>query len=389
VSAAAPAYVSGRVVITGTNAPVARASVAVYALGGVTAGETAHTLLNGSFVVKLAQPGNYGVEVESDSSQPYHANLTVPAAGLTGLTFVVKPVPTLHLKLIGPDGEPLRGGSVDTWMDIHSYVAERPFVRGARPGTPEPRNVSPDGTVDIPMPPTVDAEHTSQITVGVREAQIGWGQTHIDGWTEDPLTVYLQKGAVLSGKVLGDDGKPIPGSQIIAVRASNPEEGYRQLFIGPLGETALRAAAVSDEDGKFSIPALPYGPYWIQARFPKGGMGAQMVTLSKSNQQVALSARDDAFGGAAPFGVLPRQGIPPGGPAWPLPFGFRRGPLVPPVNPNPRGFGQVPMIPQVPGAPQFPPIPRLFPGPRRDPMPQEAPRAPKPQAGGGGVLHLI
>jgi len=70
-------------------------------------------------------------------------------------------------------------------------------------------------------------------------------------------------GAALEGFVLGADGQPVPGANVLV----GPEDAYDRLFIDGGGRARVPAGqAVScDERGRFTVPGVPIGKVPVQA----------------------------------------------------------------------------------------------------------------------------
>jgi protocatechuate 3,4-dioxygenase beta subunit len=80
------------------------------------------------------------------------------------------------------------------------------------------------------------------------------------------VTVRLEKGATVSGSLMGRDGKPVIGAQVILGAATTPaaDNPFARVLAEQL-RSASRKRAVSDAEGKFSIAGVLAGTYKIRA----------------------------------------------------------------------------------------------------------------------------
>lgn len=122
--------------------------------------------------------------------------------------------------VLGPDGQPLQGVHVVAGWNEH-WLGDQP-LEGAR------------FTVEQLVPGrkrTLVFEHEARKLIGTIEAS---------GDGDDPLEVRLQPWATVRGRVVDDDGKPLPGTQL-----------------GVSGPVPRRVK--SDNDGRFLIEGLAPG----------------------------------------------------------------------------------------------------------------------------------
>jgi hypothetical protein len=82
------------------------------------------------------------------------------------------------------------------------------------------------------------------------------------GQTMTALSITLTPDGVITGRITDQDGDPVAGSQVSALRSSYIQ-GRRQMVI--------LAATVTDDQGNFRIPNLPPGRYHLSARPPIPG----------------------------------------------------------------------------------------------------------------------
>jgi hypothetical protein len=82
------------------------------------------------------------------------------------------------------------------------------------------------------------------------------------GQTMTALSITLTPDGVITGRITDQDGDPVAGSQVSALR-SNYVQGRRRM--------AILAATMTDDQGNFRIPNLPPGRYHLGARPPVPG----------------------------------------------------------------------------------------------------------------------
>ncbi len=87
-----------------------------------------------------------------------------------------------------------------------------------------------------------------------------------DGQTIEKLVITLQRGGVISGRILDEFGEPVAGAEVMAM-VSGFREGRRQAvpasMSGPLGMVR------TDDLGAFRIFGLATGEYFVSARPPR------------------------------------------------------------------------------------------------------------------------
>lgn len=282
-SASAAIYISGRVGLLGDNSPVADVSIALYPKGIAAPFPGREALLppaastqslgNGSFLLIAPSKGLYHLVVQKVDYFTSDWPLSVPAKGVSGLQLTITRPPTLRLRLIGSNGKPVRAGDATIWtiaLPLHNGESRLKW---------DTRAVSDTGAVEVTMPSLFPAE-VGRVGVGVRSAQSGCGRVWLNGPPTAPITLRLQQGITLRGKVLDANGNPAAGARVAAGSMSHSlatriTEGW--------------AGAVTDAKGIYEIPSLFPDRYTVETRFLGGGTAFRLVDLSTPTLPVVLA----------------------------------------------------------------------------------------------------
>ena len=309
----ATVYVSGRVLAKTTHAPVAGATVSLFPVDGFRPVDTGLTLQNGAFVLKAPSPGKYRAVVQIGAARTFQEVIDVPTGGIASLDITMLSDTPLKLRLIGPDGSPLQTGPVDLWGSIS-------WPGGGSRIPPVSLRPGPDGTVSVTAPQSTPLDLVSQVIIAVRDAELGCGRTHLEGWTDETATVYLERGASIAGTVVNAAGKPVPeiGVRVMPVAASRILWERRQ-NLAPAVPPGIQLVlspqntitAHTDENGRFKVPALFFGRYVVAAEIPGIGTRSRQVDLTAPTSSIILSPgdRDWPPPGSSPFGRF-RRGFP-------------------------------------------------------------------------------
>lgn len=101
------------------------------------------------------------------------------------------------------------------------------------------------------------------------------------------VIVHLTRGAVLSGTVLGADGKPLPGATVgtEAPSAFAARTDVMKVFAQFIPTTLTLATTTTDAEGRFELPHLIAGKYRVVARHPdfcEHGMEVELAVDQKA-----------------------------------------------------------------------------------------------------------
>jgi RNA polymerase sigma factor (sigma-70 family) len=156
---------------------------------------------------------------------------------------------------------------------LHGVVLPRDGgapIAGARLTWVNPEHVRTHGTLDEQSPSafTDDQGRFSMAGIPSQDASLAvvhpdW-TSHLEGpisiganQSEKEVTIYLDAGVTLSGRILGFNGNPLENVQIMAA-----PNGLAVLRIQP--------KTMTDANGRFAFDGLPIGKYWIRAQVANG-----------------------------------------------------------------------------------------------------------------------
>ena len=283
--ALASVYVSGTLVADQSQAPAASVTLALYREGdNETPVDVVQSLANGSFVLRAPEKGQYHLTATATSYLPLDQALNIPKTGLSGQVLRVQARPSLNLRLLGPDGNPLLAGPIQVWVTVPGMVRPRgAFRRGAMPwrwgGMTPDQSVGEGGMVSMPLPGGLADRPELETVVMVRRAGVGCATVRLDHLPRDPITLRLETGSRLIGLVLDPDGKPLPAIPVMVA----PLPGGRFGRGRPGGVPALTGA-----NGTFQVDNLPRGEYVVLTRSPDGPPVTQQVVLEDSTTTITL-----------------------------------------------------------------------------------------------------
>ena len=99
------------------------------------------------------------------------------------------------------------------------------------------------------------------------------------------LDLQLQKGAVLSGRVVDPRGEPMSDVQILAMRRIPTSPGMTTPRLIPAGPVAQ-----TNDLGEFRVPGLAAGEYYVAAMHGQSPFGGPGVTPSSGNAKTTITA---------------------------------------------------------------------------------------------------
>nr|MDQ2731482.1 carboxypeptidase-like regulatory domain-containing protein [Armatimonadota bacterium] len=238
----------------------------------------AHTLGNGSFLVKIPRPGHYALQVDALGFVVFERPVDVPAAGLSALKVELNRPPTLHLKVLAPGGNPVKTGDVHVWLLTASRRETRPAA-----GTWTTTPATPDGTVEVSTSPNITLADAGAIGLCVRVEGVGVASVFRPEWPSEPVTVQLVSGKSIIGKAVDAAGKPATGVEVY-VNGADRDLAHRFLQ----GRTKI----VSGQDGTFQVSDLLPGRYDLAFALPGQGAHYHLLTLETDRTNVTLSEQD-------------------------------------------------------------------------------------------------
>lgn len=173
--------------------------------------------------------------------------------------------------------------SLERGTILHGVVLPRDGgapIAGAKLTWVKPEHVRTRGTLDEQAPSAFTDDRGRFSIAGIPSQDASLVVVHPD-WTshiegpisigatdvEKEVTIYLDAGATLSGRVLGFDGQPLENLEIMAV-----PEGAAILRIKP--------TTITDEEGRFAFDGLPIGLYRIRAQVANGSTWWTLYAVS-------------------------------------------------------------------------------------------------------------
>ena len=252
-------------VLDDRDRPVPGATVSIHGLPSLwDPCDELHTDLAGRFGVDVPHPGPWEVRVGTLASSPGHYAPALVRAGEEEV--VLRPtLPRLVAgRLVDPEGRPVPGARIrvedaatrDSWSDTTD--AEGRFSVECAHG----EEFRVDVTSSFPAPlPGSDPGHLPERDLAVRERR------GVVAGTDDLLLV-AERTYRITGRVLGPDGRPVPGADV-----------------GSWAEDGSGGAEIVETrgDGSFEIGPCLAGPWTIEAELwrvtgeerEEGGAGAQ------------------------------------------------------------------------------------------------------------------
>jgi hypothetical protein len=107
-----------------------------------------------------------------------------------------------------------------------------------------------------------------------------------DGQSLDNLVVQLQKGAVISGRILAPSGEPQPDVRVMALRRIENPSAPTRLIPAP-----MQGPQQTNDLGEFRLSGLPPGEYYVSAapqmQSPFGGPGVAPPPQGKARTTLA------------------------------------------------------------------------------------------------------
>lgn len=188
-----------------------------------------------------------GVPVPSQTPVPANASAVVGTAAETPAADETRSARTMHVTVVGPEGEPLRGASIRAavWTD-EPFQAYRYYHTDQR------------GRATVALPGTIDI-----LRMWVRYPQHVhlFAQWYPKFQTDDPTippsyTFKLARGTTIGGTVVNEAGQPIQGARVEVRLAPSRAAGMRRLV--PTTWLAIGAGGkVTDAAGRWSVDNVP------------------------------------------------------------------------------------------------------------------------------------
>jgi hypothetical protein len=235
--------------------------------------------LDGNFTLMAPRPGRYSLGIYPPAYTLENGALAVPARGVQALDLTPIPKPTLLVHVSGPDGKPLStddftASILASWDGANIIARSKGIV-----GSP--------GMLVIPAPGFQLPASVSWIDIRIRAPELGCGEITLRKWPTGPVELKLDAGADLSGALLDEAGKAIPGAQIRLVCLAPLPDGSDQL-----DPVSGKKTAIADATGHFTILHLLPGRYYLVAHKPTGGSQSRMVWVAAPHTAITILPTD-------------------------------------------------------------------------------------------------
>jgi hypothetical protein len=178
------------------------------------------------------------------------------------LTVRLEAAALLRGRVVSAEGDPIAGARIDFLWE--ASVPDRPE---RKTGAPVERSTASDrdGRFELRDLPagtaTLSASAKGYVSVEGREVAVPWPDP------DRELTLTLERGTVLSGRVATTAGEPVPGARV-AVGA---------------------ASAVSDDEGAYTVEGAPLGRATVLAFHPHYKRFRREMVLEKSGNQLDVT----------------------------------------------------------------------------------------------------
>lgn len=287
----AAVLVSGQVVSGGDGVAVGGATISVTGVDtppsvvpaqvGPPATESviAHTLANGSFLLKVPHPGYYSFKVDAAAFEIMGQPVYVTAAGLLALRLELSHSPTVRLKVLTPGGALVTAGDVQVWL----------LVGNRRPGQPAAgiwatKHATPDGLLEVSTSRNISLADAGAVEIAVRVKGVGAASVYRAERPKETVTVQLAPGKTIVGKVVNAAGTPLAGLHV-DLNAADRDLAHRFL--------QGRDQTTSGEGGTFQFTDLLPGRYDITFRMPPlNEVRYRLLTLTADRTVVTLTPQD-------------------------------------------------------------------------------------------------
>jgi protocatechuate 3,4-dioxygenase beta subunit len=218
----------------------------------------------GRFRADGLSAGSYRIRAEAEGHHP--KTMTHIAAGTKDLEIALRRHETITGLVFGPDGQPVAGA----WIRAEKEVRDSEVARSGSDGTFCIDGLD-EGKVRLHVTPPGDS--------GLRRARLP--DVEIGS---DQVIIRLDVGYEISGIVVDEVGKPVPGEHVSV--AGWTEGGKRRDVPEP--------GMLTDDDGRFRFTGLDDGRYgvYVRAERPRR-TGRAFTTGGSKGIRIVLRLRDD------------------------------------------------------------------------------------------------
>lgn len=254
------ATISGRVVEAGTDVGAAGLTVRVES----PQGPFGVTDADGSYEIRGLSEGQFGVAVDLRGS-PYMAGRNLPYQRVTisgpderlrNIDFTVDAAGIVWGYVLSPNEDPISQANV-TLSSGESIIAQA-LSTISQKRSPVADTSGTDGYYELTGVP-LNEEWRIHAHSGTYAPQLS-DPFILTGSNRDVrIDIYMFAGTNVYGQVVGGDGNPIPGAEVMCLPS------YGRFFSAMTAPQAFRGAT-SDQNGRFTLLELPGGDYQIFAQ---------------------------------------------------------------------------------------------------------------------------
>ena len=273
-AAGAEVFVSGRI-----SLPMPRVSISLRGPDSDLPCMT-QTLQNGTFVLRAPGPGSFRIQVaQIGTYTALERRIDVPAEGLSNLVIDLTPPPTLHIRIIDPNGRPIDSPEVDVCLVISRSQDAEHCVQVVR----EPRLAVTGGDAWIRRPPELSYDPTETVAISVRADGIGCLQHRTKGWASEPSVLKLERGASIRGRMVEASGSPAAG---VVIEATGMNIDFPTRFLEGSARTK------TGQNGEFRFDNLFLDRYDLSFDPTDRGSRHHLAVACKTPDLITLSPFD-------------------------------------------------------------------------------------------------
>lgn len=226
--------------------------------------ESAISDSDGRYELKGLAPGQYGIAVDLRGS-PYMAGTSLPFQRVTitsadqkleNVDFVVEAAGVVWGYVLSPNQEPINQAQV-ILTSSQSLIAQA-ISNLAKKSAPIADMTSEDGYYELTGVP-LNQEWRVHAMSQAYAPQLSETFFLSPAQRNVRIDIYMFSGSNVSGQVVTQDGKPVPGAEVICIPA------YGRFFSSMTAPQAFRNST-SDDKGLFAIRELPAGEYQLFAQ---------------------------------------------------------------------------------------------------------------------------
>ncbi len=254
------ASISGKVTESGSNKGAAGVTVYVES----PASPSAVTDNEGRYLLEGLAPGEYGVAVDlmgtaymAGATLPYQkVTITSASQKLDNVNFTVDAAGVVWGYVLSPDKTPIANANI--LLSSSESMLSQALNSIARKSAPISDSSGEDGYYELTGVP-FNEEWRIHALSGAYAPQLSEPFLLTAAQRNVHIDIFLFAGTNVYGKVVNEQGDPVPGAAVTCIPA------YNRFFSGMTAPQAFRNSS-SDADGLFTIEELPAGDYQLFAQ---------------------------------------------------------------------------------------------------------------------------